>query len=535
MKKSRPSGQSGIDASRNKPTELLLQQQSRNLEELLAKGDFRKATGSVGALLQSLESAGGLPLDNPWRAKAAAIAARLCFYHGDHPAAHRILGEYATHEELFLGIPGLRVGQKLVLGEYSYSRGEFRTAITIAERILADCETQNDLSGMGEACHFLSRCYRRLHQDDDLRRYCDRSRECFLQHFLRSENMASPEIIAENVRIYRWRIGLSCLIEGYSLWSRGDTLNAHRKLTTAKLLLENTGDFIDEANVLQSLGSIARSEGNYEASLEYYYRALELYIESGHSLNRARTLTNIGRTYLGAPQEHIADRPKAREKLEEALDICRRLHQTRQKAEVLVIMSWLYLHQGNPAKAEACASEALRDGKLVDSPGLQAEAKMAIGYCRYQKNDPSAVAELLAALQYARTFKLQVSAHLALAEVLAGINNVNDAVFHLREAEKMLDPQSNISSIYLSQKLKTVRAQIDMLRNDYFLVTFDAIKEQARMKSKPRGLSKANKDLERWAIVKALEESAGGMTQAAQMLGLARQAFWQRKKRARLK
>jgi transcriptional regulator with PAS, ATPase and Fis domain len=138
-------------------------------------------------------------------------------------------------------------------------------------------------------------------------------------------------------------------------------------------------------------------------------------------------------------------------------------------------------------------------------------------------------------LQCAKTLKLQVSAHLALADVCSGSNKINDAMQHLREAERMLVPKANVSSIFLSQKYESVRKQIDALKNDYYLITFEEIRKQAEMKSTRRGLSKATKDLERWAIVKALEQSSGGMTKAAEMLGLARQAFWQRKKRSRLK
>ena len=534
MKPANLSGQSDKIFSKRKQnkTEVLLEKRTRILEGLLARGDFREANEKFGQLLQNVDYL-KLPLNNIWRAKATAISAGIYFYRGDIPAAWRALNEYISHEGLFLSMTELRTGQKLVLAEYAYSRGEFEVAIKIANKILDECEVEADLSGAGAVCHFISRCYRRLHKYEELRRFSERTRECFLQLFLRSEKAMRPETVLENLMVLRWRIGLSCLIEGYSLWSRGDIASGRHKLITAKALLENTGDFIGEANVLQSLGSIARSEGNFEVSLENFNRALELYNESGHHLNISRTLTNIARTYLRTADQCVGDREKAKEKLEEALEICKSHNQTRQMGEVLVILSWLYLHQGDPARAEACASEALKHAKSVDSPGLQAEARMSLGYCRYQKNDKDAIGELKAALQCAKTLKLQVSAHLALAEVFSGTNKIYEAIQHLREAQSMLEPESNISSVYLTQKYESVRKQINELKSDYFLVTFDTVKNQAKRKSKPRGLSKATKDLERWAIVKALEQS-DGITQAAEMLGLARQAFWQRKKRARL-
>jgi tetratricopeptide (TPR) repeat protein len=522
-------------ASRKKGpvNEALLKQRTRNLEKFLATGNFRKANEVSGGLFENIRCT-DLPLENTWRAKATAISAGLYFYHGNTPAAHRQLNEYVMHEEIFLAIPGLRVGQKLVLAEYSYSRGEFETAIKMAEKILAGCEPDSDLSGIGEIYHFLSRCHRRLHQYDELRQCCDRARDCFHRHFLSSDSL-KPAAMLRNMKILRWRIGLSCLIEGYSLWSRGNTGIARHRLITARSLLEGTGDYIDEANVLQSLGSITRSEGNYDASLESLLKALDLYNESGHHLNQARTLTNIGRTYLCRANPPLKDRDKAREMLDQALEICEKHSEPKQKAEALVIMSWLFFDEGNPTRAEGCASEALRLGRSVDSPGLQAEARRSIGYCRLQKNDESAIGELTAAVQHAKTLKLQISVHLALAEAYEGFNKLSDAVEHLREAQKLLDPKLNVTSIYLTQKCESVRKTIDGLQNDYFMVTFDSIRELAKKKSSPRGLTKATKDLERWAILKALEQSSGGMTKAAEMLGLARQAFWQRKKRARLK
>jgi tetratricopeptide (TPR) repeat protein len=514
-------------------TEALLKQRTRKIEELLATGNFRKANEVSAGLFRNIRYL-DLPLENTWRAKATAISARLYFYHGNTPAAHRILSEYVMNGDLFLAIPGLRVGQKLVLAEYSYSRGEFEPAIKIAEKILAECELNSDLAGIGEIYHFLSRCHRRLHQYDEMRRCCDGARECFHRYFLSSEGL-QPSAMLRNMKMLRWRIGLSCLIEGYSLWSRGNTRTARHRLVTAKTLLEDTDDYIDEANVLQSLGSITRSEGNYDASLESLHKALELYNESGHHLNQARTLTNIGRTHLCRADPLSDDREKARETLERALEICEKHGQLKQKAEALVIMSWLYLDEGNPTRAEACASEALKLGRFVDSPGLQAEARRSLGYCRLQKNDNGAIGELKAALQHAKTFKLQTSVHLALAEVYEGFNKLGDAVEHLNEAQKLLDPELNVSSIYLTQKCEAIRKKIDGLQNDYFMITFESIRELAQKKSRSSGLSKATKDLERWAIIKALEQSSGGMTKAAEMLGLARQAFWQRKKRARLK
>jgi tetratricopeptide (TPR) repeat protein len=536
LKKAKPHAQTDIRFPKRElhTTEALLEKHTRILEELLVKGDFYRANEEFERLLKSVDYQ-KLPFSNPWRAKATAIATWLHFYRGDNPAAYQALSEYVANEKLFLDMPELRTGQKLVLAEYVYSRGEFERAIKMADRILAECEVKGDLSGMGEICHFMSRCHRRLHQYEEFRSYCDRAREYFLQHYLSTENVLQPKELQKNIKILRWQIGLSCQIEGYSLWNRGDIVDARHRLVTAKSLLKNTGDYINEANVFQSLGCITRSEGDYDASLESLNRALRLYSEIGHHLNKSRALTNIGRTYLRRADQHSDDWEKARETLEEALEICNSHDLLRQKGEVLVILSWLYLHRGDPNRAEAYASAALKEAKAVNSPGLQTEARISIGYCRYKKNDESAIGELKAALQYAKTLKLQISAHLALAEVFSGRNNILDAVQHLLDAERLLGPKPNASNVYLSQKFESVRKQMDALKNDYFLVTFEAITDQAMAKSRPKGLAKATKDLERWAIVKAVEQSSENMTKAAGMLGLARQAFWQRKKRAQPK
>ena len=331
-------------------------------------------------------------------------------------------------------------------------------------------------------------------------------------------------------RVLRWRIGISYLVEGFSLWrKKGDTAVASHKLITAKMLLEKTGDYMDEANVLQGLGCIRRTEGDHKASLQEFMKALELYEKYKHLLNKSRTLAGIGRTYLRLNNPEESSRY-----LKRALEICER--EPRQKAEVLINMSWLFLQMRDEENAEKYASKALKEAQSpeVNSRELQAEAMIARGSCYLKKDDIKAIEELSNAIKLAQTPKLKINAHLSLASALLNVHNFVDAQRHISDAERMLAPNSGISSIYLSDKLDSVKKDFDELRGHYYLVSFDEIAGKSGDAAGRKKLKDVIKELEKWAIEKALEESNKNIEQAADKLGMSGPAFWQRKKRAGL-
>ncbi len=78
MKKAKPSGQSDQKGTRRKKqmAEALLEQRTRKLEELLATGNFRKASEEFGGLFRNVDCL-QLPIGNPWRAKATAAIRRM--------------------------------------------------------------------------------------------------------------------------------------------------------------------------------------------------------------------------------------------------------------------------------------------------------------------------------------------------------------------------------------------------------------------------------------------------------------------------
>ncbi len=493
-----------------------------DIEEDLARGNFRQAQMKFDYHNAVFQDARASRIHEPLKAKLSAIAARLHFYRGNISSAGNAIKKYQKKESEFLSMGSLRTGQKLVLCEYHYENRKFDKAISMARQILKTCVERRDPSGEGEAHHFIARCFSRLFEQDELTKSCEESRACFFRWFAASKNRS------RDLPVLNWRIGISYLLEGFFLWREGNALGGRDKLLAAQQLLEDIRDDISKANVLQSLGAILRSQGETAQSFHTLSSALGLYNAAHHSRNIARTLTNIGRTLL-----RDKNFQEAEAHLNQALEICRTHRYERQKIEVLVALSWLYLEDAsrNCKIASKHAMEALdlAAPEKINSPELQAEAKICLGKCHSRNNEMDEACQYFEdALKKAKSQKLKINAHLLLADTLLDLDKPRHAMQHLDDAENMFP---RVVSDYLRTRAELVRKKIEDSKKSYFLIRFnDVDTDQGGM-----GLEAAAYNLEKWVILSALKQTDDNQTKAAVKLGMYRQLLKKRLDRPRPK
>lgn len=482
-----------------------------SLEGPMMQGDFRTAFEILDNLDWDREPQ--LPF------KESALLAELLFYRGDHAGARMCLEPFASkYDRLVTSAAGATdpARARLQLAEYFYSQGDedpknVQTAVQIAQGILSECEAGGDLLGSAEACFYLERFCRRLHQYDQVERYADGAVEKFCALGTTERNGGT------NVR---WRLGLVFSVIGFSSWRAGDLGRATSRLQLARRLLGGTRDFVNIANVEQGIGCIRRSEGENPEALRLFEMAQKHYEHAGHQLHLSRVLSNAGQAYLQKKEWK-----NAKSHFERALTGARQIESARQIAEVLIWLSWLYQEAPDLrdlTAAERCAKEAIA---LVSKRGLtlkKVEAWIALGYCRLaQENYKKARDDFERALCEAeelKSLKLQVNALLSLAECncVLPVKDLHAALNYRARAEKLLTLLGPSVDCYLKEKLQHVQEKIAGFGDEVFAVTVDKL---------DRGLKELAKDLQKWAIQRAMDKAKGKRSHAAEILDLTRPGF----------
>ena len=490
------------------------QQQTINLQVLedpLRVGDFRTALQKLESLVAegALKTLSKMPLSDATRVVFSAYAAELFFYRGENGKACELLEPYVAKPDLLLMSVDMPPRAKLQVSEYYYSLRQFQQAIVIAEDIAKQCEMQHDLIGTGESFYYVQRAYSRVHDYDKIDRYHNQALESFAR-----VGIDQPE---EPVGV-EWRIGQVLLVSGFAHYRAGDLTRATALLCTARWLLRKTGDFLNIANVEQSFGCILRSKGIYDESLRALEFARQHYETVEDHVNLSRVAMNIGRTYLG-----MGEASRAKNHLQEAYAVALRIQHTRQTAEVLIWLSWLYQTDDclDLKEAERCAQEAIHASLKAEVKSDHAfiEGKLALGHCRvHQQMLKRAQDNFMNALNKAEELgipKLEMKAHLSLAELycMPAFKDLQNAVRHHEKVQKLCLPNCSQDLCDRSDRVwETIRASQDAV----FVVTADQIIGEGL------GLKEVERKFQAWALDRASEATRGRRGAMAEMLKLSR-------------
>lgn len=168
--------------------------------------------------------------------------------------------------------------------------------------------------------------------------------------------------------------------------------------------------------LLHLLGNVKRNQGNYQASLGYYYRALQLARETGHRSSEAALLGSIGSVYLD-----LRDPAKGIEFLERNLAIIQETGEEQSRALVLNKLGLAY----NQIEADSLAlyyfQQAKYIAKIQNQPPFLIDAYLYLGNI-YQKHNK--VDESLAAYDSALTIAKHISDLMHQVEVLTALGDL---------------------------------------------------------------------------------------------------------------
>ena len=483
----------------------------QTLEVSLRIGDFRTALQALDRFIAEgiLPTLSKMPLSDVTRGTCSAYVAELFFYQGENGKACELLEPYVAKPDLLLMSKTMPSRAKLQLSEYYYSLRQFQQAIVVAEDIAKQCAAQNDLIGVGESLYYVQRAYSRVPDYEKIDHYHNEA----LEHFARVGFDQSDATLR-----VEWRIGQVLLVSGFAHYRAGDLTKATALLCTARWLLRKTGDFLNIANVEQSFGCILRSKGVYDESLRALEYARRHYETVADHVNLSRVAMNIGRTYLG-----IGDAKQAKTCLQDAYAIAQRIHHSRQSAEVLIWLSWLYQTDDclDLKEAERCAQEAIHTALKAEVKSDHAfiEGKLALGHCRvHQQMFKRAQDNFMNALDKAQELaipKLEMKAHLSLAELycIPAFKDLHKAVRHHEKVQAMCAPHCSQD---LCDRADMVWDTIRASRDKIFVVTADQIVGEGV------GLKEVERKFQAWALERALEATRGRRGAMADMLKLSR-------------
>ncbi|MFI5164834.1 MAG: tetratricopeptide repeat protein, partial [Bacteroidia bacterium] len=166
------------------------------------------------------------------------------------------------------------------------------------------------------------------------------------------------------------------------------------------------------------LGRFYNLKGDYSLSLQFYYKALDVWnqIENDYKQNKASTLGNIGIVYWSQ-----GDSPKALDFYLKALKIDEELGNKKLIASVLSNIGILYTQEKDYAKALGYYLKALKMEEELDNKELIANTLSNIGTVYYEQKDfPQALDYYLKALRIGQ----ELGDKNGIANWLSGIGNV---------------------------------------------------------------------------------------------------------------
>jgi len=139
-----------------------------------------------------------------------------------------------------------------------------------------------------------------------------------------------------------------------------------------------------KADILRSIGSIEFAQGNYEESIPYYNRAMNVYINTSDYLFQSYILNDLGLTYVEMGKLDVAQ-----EKYENSLQLSRKYKFMNNTADVLANLGVLERKQGNYNITLANLLEALEINESRNSIDNQISVLGEIGKTYTDLNDIS--------------------------------------------------------------------------------------------------------------------------------------------------
>ena len=178
--------------------------------------------------------------------------------------------------------------------------------------------------------------------------------------------------------------------------AEADLSESHEALTYYQKCLDLARSPQGRAAVLNNIGQLYDSLGDWEKEIRYYQEALAIDRAEKDGPDMARTLNNLGLAY-----QRSQDGGRARQSYHQALQIARENKERRTEAQALSNLGYLELSLGHPSRALAPCRQALE--LAGDDREVESAARTALGAAYRELGQlPEAAAELEKALAISR-------------------------------------------------------------------------------------------------------------------------------------
>jgi CHAT domain-containing protein/Tfp pilus assembly protein PilF len=286
--------------------------------------------------------------------------------------------------------------QLLQSGRRSFETGDFQSALTQYEKVLAIWQAEGNLSGKAQALNAIAEVYNLQSRGSDSLKLLQESLTIFRQQGnLRGEGEAltleadayfalnnypkALEVSQQALSIHRSTQNKR--FEGKTLNLIGDLRNALNQYPAALRLFEQAlairrsiKDERGEADSIASFGNVYDSQGQYDRALERYQQSLAIFRRVGDRWGEALVLNFIGKVhrwqgrYDEALQYH-----------QQALAIARKLHDPWRESGTLLNIGGVYRAQSQYPKAQEFYQQSLRLGQQLNSRYREAGVLNSLG------------------------------------------------------------------------------------------------------------------------------------------------------------
>ena len=239
--------------------------------------------------------------------------------------------------------------------------------------------------------------------------------------------------------------------EGWNWRVLGDYGKSMPMLLEAKQIYEQAGDRGNMARTMGNIGATEGSQGQREASLKTFEKALAVDREIGNTIGVARMLQNIGFTYydLGRPAQ-------AKGYLEESLATSRSNGDREAAALTLASLSDFYHTSGDIVQARKLAQQSVDEAHEIGSKRTEAMSLAALAQMLAEDGNlpaaKDAFAKCLAIFREQGAQSLIITALQRTGQIEWSQGNLTEARKHLEEGIGIARQLGNAHDITISQE-----------------------------------------------------------------------------------
>lgn len=423
--------------------------------------------GEVGAAIERLQSALEQYADraNGWELAPLLNDVGTAYRQVGEPTEAGICFERSVQISEEVGNGYARAVALNNLGVLNQSTGEFQTALDFYDRALDAWRDLGQPSNRANTLHNVGITLTALGYLEEARSYLDEAL---------SLRQGDPRGLAATLMAAGWLQELT-----------GDVLTATKMYDDALTLLQLVGDRQGEAVAFDLRGTAYLKLGQPEQALDSYQKALAIADEKGSTLNKANTLTNLGRFMEG--QDRFEE---ARVYVRLALDLFRRLDLPNGEASALAASARIERRCGNLEIARTQLEQALT---IVESVrGRLQSGAFRSGYLAVHHSAYESYVDVLMQLDAqqpgrgfaARAFVASERAHArslleSLGEAVAGVRGQAAsevlaserrlrAKIHAKETARihLLDEGATAKALYLEEQLGSLLFEYEKLQGD---------------------------------------------------------------------